>query len=83
MGRVLEIMIAILLPLAIYAVYLVLQRRRIRLAGEGKLPVWAEAPWTWIVIFMLLLFVVQLVLGDVLGIDPDDFVGGKSLIEGN
>jgi hypothetical protein len=83
MGRLLEIVIAILLPLLIYAVYLALQRHRARLAGEGRLPVWADAPWTWIVIVMLLLFVVQLVLGDLLSIDPDDFIGGKSLIESN
>lgn len=80
MGRLFLILLSILLPLAIYAAYLAAARRKAKLKGEGKLPHWAEAPWTWIFIAMVLLFVALLFALNILGIDPDDFLSSPSLI---
>lgn len=80
MGRLLLILLSIILPLAIYAAYLAAARRKAKLQGEGRLPRWAEAPWTWIFIAMVLLFVVSLFALNIMGIDPDDFLNSPSLI---
>lgn len=55
MRKFLLVILPILLPFIIYGCYLLLARRRARLAGEGKLPQWQEAPWTWIVAASFLL----------------------------
>lgn len=80
MGRLFLILLSIILPLAIYAAYLAAARRKAKLQGEGKLPRWADAPWTWIFIAMVLLFIVSLFALNILGIDPDDFLSSPSLI---
>ncbi len=44
--KLLMVVLPLLLPFLVYAVYLALARRKARLAGEGRLPRWQEAPWT-------------------------------------
>ena len=49
MGRILvQIVLPILLPSVLYALWLLAERRRVEAAGTGKLPLWAEAPWLWL-----------------------------------
>jgi hypothetical protein len=49
MGRILlQIVLPILLPTALYALWLVAERRRVEAGGTGKPPLWAEAPWMWL-----------------------------------
>ncbi len=58
-------LLMVLLPLALpflaYGVYLALVRRKARLASEGKLPSWQDAPW-----HLILILGVLLVLGGLL-----------------
>jgi hypothetical protein len=68
MGRILaQIVLPILLPTILYGLWLVGQRRRMAAAGAGKLPVWVEAPWIWLlglgVAFAVLVTVALSVLG--------------------
>ena len=43
--RVLWLLAAVVI---LYGLWLVGERRRVEAAGEGKKPVWAEAPWLWL-----------------------------------
>lgn len=48
MSRNLIPLLLVGLPLVLFVVWLVLARRKERLAASGRLPHWQEAPWTWI-----------------------------------
>lgn len=47
--KLLTVVLPLVLPFLIYGIYLLLAQRKARLAGEGKLPRWQDAPWTWII----------------------------------
>lgn len=81
MGRIVQLLIAILLTLLVYRIYVALKRRSALSPEMPPAIVWSKAPWAWIVVSVLLLFVLQLVLGEIFSIDPDDFFfGGSSLL---
>ena len=61
MRKFLLIVLPIILPFLIYGLYLALARRRARLAGEGDLPGWQNAPWTWIIAASVLLLMASLI----------------------
>ena len=49
MGRVLvQIVLPILLPALLYALWMAAERRRLEAGGGGQQPRWAEAPWFWL-----------------------------------
>jgi Family of unknown function (DUF6111) len=49
MGRFLiQVVVPIVLPSALYALWLVAERRRQEAAGTGQPPRWAEVPWVWL-----------------------------------
>ena len=75
MKRTLAILIPILLPFVIYWIYLLLARRRARLAGEGRLPGWEQAPWTWIITASAVLLAASLITYRVTsGVEPGAIV---------
>jgi hypothetical protein len=48
MARILfEFVLPIVLPTILYGLWLVASRRRAEAVG-GKLPLWVEAPWVWL-----------------------------------
>ena len=61
MKKFLTIVLPLILPFLIYALYLTLARRKARLAGEGDLPTWQKAPWTWIIAAGVLLLMASLI----------------------
>ena len=49
MGRILlQVVVPILLPAALYTLWLLAERRRVEAAGRAAAPRWAEAPWLWL-----------------------------------
>jgi hypothetical protein len=77
----------VLLPLALpflaYGVYLALARRKARLAGEGKLPAWQNAPWHLIVILGVLLMLVGLMYyRETTGVPPGVKIEKSRVIDG-
>ncbi len=69
--KLLTIVLPLVLPLLVYAIYLALARRKARLAGEGSLPRWQEAPWAAIFIASILLMIASLAVWRMnLGVDP-------------
>lgn len=59
--KLLTVVLPLVLPFLIYGLYLVLAQRKARLAGEGKLPRWQDAPWTWILVAGAVLLAVSLI----------------------
>ena len=45
---VFEFVLPILLPTFLYGLWLVGMRRRAEAAGSDQVPLWAEAPWVWL-----------------------------------
>jgi hypothetical protein len=43
-----EFVLPILLPTILYGLWLVGIRRRAEAPGNGKQPLWVEAPWVWL-----------------------------------
>jgi len=60
MRFLLTVLLPLLVPLMIYAAYLVLAQRKARLAGEGRLPRWQTAPWGVITVSALVLMLISL-----------------------
>ncbi len=44
------IVLPVILPFVVYAIYVVLARRKASLAAQGRLPGWQDAPWGKMVI---------------------------------
>ena len=80
MGRVLVLLVALGLPFVAYFAYMKLARRKQALEAAGQLPAWQALPWTWLIVASVLLLVVTLVVLRFTGIDPDAWIGGKSVI---
>ena len=59
--KLLTVVLPIALPFLIYGVYLVLARRRARLAGQQDLPGWQKAPWHWLSLAAVLLLATGLI----------------------
>jgi len=60
MRFLLTVILPLLSPLIVYAAYLVLAQRKVRLAGEGRLPRWQTAPWGVITMSGLVLMLISL-----------------------
>ena len=81
--KLLTVILPLVLPFLIYWVYLALARRKARLAGEGRLPGWQDAPWTWIIGSGALLMATALVwLRLQSGVEPGVKLEPPRLIEG-
>ena len=50
-----QIVLPLLLPFAIYAAWLAVEQRRLERLGRGERPGWGEAPWIWLVSLGVLL----------------------------
>ncbi|MBI3453261.1 MAG: hypothetical protein HY057_10660 [Rhodospirillales bacterium] len=49
MGRILfQFVLPIVLPTAIYLLWLAAERRRIERGGAGEKPRWQDTPWVWL-----------------------------------
>ena len=44
----LEFIVPLVLPLALYAAWMAMEKRRADKLGHGEAPTWAEAPWVWL-----------------------------------
>jgi len=44
----LEFVVPLVLPLAVYAAWMAMEKRRADKLGHGEAPTWAEAPWVWL-----------------------------------
>lgn len=82
--KLLTVVLPLLLPFLLYAVYMLLARRKATLAGEGRLPRWQEAPWTLIVVAGIGLMGAILVMARLMSgaepgaeITPPRFVDGE------
>ncbi|MDH3594056.1 MAG: DUF6111 family protein [Rhodospirillales bacterium] len=81
--KLLTIVLPLVLPLLVYAIYLALARRKARLAGEGRLPRWQEAPWAAISIASILLMIASLAVWRMnLGVDPGVKLVPPSVVDG-
>jgi len=81
--KLLTIVLPLVLPLLVYAIYLALARRKARLAGEGRLPRWQEAPWAAILIASILLMITSLAVWRMnLGVDPGVKLVPPSVVDG-
>ena len=52
-----QIVIPLLLPFAIYAAWIAVRNRQLARLGRGEPAGWAEAPWIWLLAFGALLAV--------------------------
>ena len=81
--KLLTIVLPLVLPFLIYWIYLLLARRKARLAGEGRLPGWQDAPWVWIITSGAVLMAAALVAVRVTsGVEPGVIMEPPRLIEG-
>jgi len=80
LGRILVIVVAFVATFATYFAYIWLARRKQALSAAGQLPPWQALPWTWLIVASVLLMVVLFVLMRIFDIDPDDWIGGESLV---
>ncbi len=49
MGRILvQVVLPILLPAALYTLWLLAERRRLEATGSGPRIRWSDAPWLWL-----------------------------------
>ncbi len=58
----LNYLLPIALPFIVYGVWLLLARRKARLAGAGGAPEWHDVPWTWLLIASALLVAASFVV---------------------
>jgi hypothetical protein len=82
MGRIFVLTIAIVLPFAVYLIWLALSRRKEALVAEGRLPGWQALPWTWLIVAGVLLLIASLLAMRIFDIDPDAWIGGESVLKG-
>ncbi len=81
--KLLTIVLPLVLPFLVYAIYLALARRKARLAGEGNLPRWQEAPWALIFIAGTALMIAALVFWRMnIGVEPGVQLEPPRLIDG-
>lgn len=76
MGRILIILGSLLLPLAVYLLWLALARRKQALAAAGQLPWWQALPWTWLIVAGVILMGTTLVTLRLLDLDIDELLFG-------
>jgi len=75
MARFLIILGSLVLPFAVYALWLALSRRKEELRAEGKLGFWRGLPWTWLIMAGVLCMGVTLITLRLLNIDIDTLLG--------
>jgi hypothetical protein len=81
--KLLTIVLPLVLPLLVYAVYLALARRKARLAGEGRLPRWQEAPWAAIFVGGTLLMIASLAVWRMnIGVEPSVKLEPPRVVDG-
>ncbi|GAB5470563.1 MAG: hypothetical protein Kilf2KO_35930 [Rhodospirillales bacterium] len=81
MLRILLILLAIVLPFAVYGGWLALERRRKRAWIAGKDRGWETWPWAWLILSSIALVVLSFLIMRIFNLDPDGLIGGPSLIQ--
>lgn len=81
MGRLLVFIFCLLAPIGVYLLWITLVRRKQQLAAEGQLEPWRALPWTWLIVSGIALMCVVLLSFYFFDIDPDDWIGGESLVQ--
>ena len=81
MGRMLVLLVALGLPFAAYFAYIKFARRKQALEESGQqLSTWQTLPWVSLIVSSVVLLIAVLVLLRFTGIDPDSWIGGKSVL---
>ncbi|MEO1192795.1 MAG: hypothetical protein AAFY02_13620 [Pseudomonadota bacterium] len=81
MFRVLLILLALVLPFAVYAGYLALERRRKKAWIEGRESGPDTWPWGWLILSSIALVILIFLAMRIFDFDPDALIGGPSLIQ--
>lgn len=68
----LNYLLPIVLPFAIYGIWLTYARFRARMAGHDGVPEWRDAPWTWLIISCTVLVSLSLASLAFIGGSPTD-----------
>ena len=68
----LNYLLPIVLPFAIYGIWLTYARFRARMAGHDGVPEWRDAPWTWLIIACTVLVSLSLASLAFIGGSPID-----------
>jgi len=56
MARILlQIVLPLLLPFAVYAAWVAVRQRQLERSGQAPAPGWSEAPWVWLAAFGVML----------------------------
>lgn len=81
--KFLTIVLPLVLPLALYWLYVVMARRRARAAGSGDPLLWHEGPWVWFALAGVILMAASLVtLRLMTGADPSDKIEPPHVVDG-
>ena len=81
--KFLTIILPLITPIIVYAIYVALARRKARLAGEGRLPRWQEAPWSLIIASGITLMVIALIGHRFMtGVEPGAKVAPPRVVDG-
>ena len=82
--KLLLVALPLVLPFLAYALYLAIARRRAQKAGEGPVPRWQQAPWTWIALATVLLMAASLVtFGLRSGVEPGTQIEPPRFLDGD
>ena len=80
----LTVALPVAVPFLLYGLYLLIARRRARLAGEGPLPGWQDAPWHVLLLVAVVLAFATLITIRTIGsappgaqLEPPSYVDGK------
>ncbi len=83
MRQFLTIVLPILVPILVYALFLYFARRRAVGQGATELPGWRQAPWAMIAVACLVLVTVTLVtVRSFLGVEPGVKLEPPHLVDG-
>jgi O-antigen/teichoic acid export membrane protein len=83
MRTLLLVFLPLALPFLAYGVYLALVRRKARLASEGNLPSWQNAPWHLILILGVVLVLAGLLYyREISGVPPGVRIEKSRVIDG-
>ncbi len=83
MRQFLTIVLPILVPILVYAVFLYFARRQASARGDSELPGWQQAPWAMIAVACLVLVTASLLtFRSFIGVEPGVKLEPPHLVDG-
>lgn len=82
MARVLVVLIAVVLPVLVYLLWMAFERKRLQalVRDPGG---WARLPWAWLTLSSIGLIILSFLAMWAFDLDPDGWIGAPSLIQRN